>query len=181
MQAIYESQRAGLLQHAASTFQQAVGAGNWRGAEASLFVLGVAAPAVMRRQLVRNPERFLSTPQSKAEGLTAEGLAAEQAQGRELLTQLFGLMGAGTNSPIAAMLAQPALAAAAARLTAGYARWLAAETADELLVRHFLDPHTHVQNWSRRRCKPANYSEGDLWAREIQYTGWCFHYCGRHS
>ncbi len=136
VQAIYESQRAGLLQHAAGTFERAVGAGNWRGAEASLFMLGVAAPAVMRRQLVRNPERFLTTPASKAEGLTAEALAAEQALGRELLTQLFGLIGAGANSPIAAMLAQPALAAAASRLTAGYARWLAVEAADELLVRH---------------------------------------------
>ena len=134
VQAIYESQRAGLLQHAASSFEQAVGAGNWRGAEASLFMLGVAAPAVMRRQLVRSPERFLNTPASKAEGLTAEGLAAEQALGRQLLTQLFGLIGAGVNSPIASMLAQPALAAAAARLTAGYARWLAAEAADEMLV-----------------------------------------------
>ena len=134
VEAVYESQRAGLLQHAATSFQQAVTAGNWRGAEASLFVLGVAAPALMRRQLVRNPERFLATPASKAEGLTAEALAAEQGLGRDLLTQLFTLIGAGTSSPIAGMLEQPALAAAAARLAAAYARWLKEEAPDELLV-----------------------------------------------
>ena len=48
------------------------------------------------------------------------------------------------NSPIAAMLAQPALAAAAARLTAGYARWLAAEAPDELLVHHSDSMATNV-------------------------------------
>ena len=131
IQAVYESQRHNLLQHAAQAFEAAVAAGGWRAAEAALFIVGVTAPALLRRQLVRDPTRFLATPASRNEGLTPEGLAAEQEQGRALLQQLFTLSCGEVAAPL---LAQAPLAAAAARLAAGYARWLAQEGSDELLV-----------------------------------------------
>eukprot|EP01051_Picozoa_sp_SAG22_P002419 SAG22_NODE_106_length_19904_cov_14.387175_13_plen_230_part_00 len=96
----------------------------------------VVGPELQRRLLNKNPAALLQSAASHAEGLTAEGLAAEQAECGALLAALHGQLFAGLQPGDCGseLCRQPAIAAAACRLASAFARWLARPEDSELLL-----------------------------------------------
>jgi hypothetical protein len=166
--ACFEGQRLAVLRHICAGFEAALSSTDWRAAEACLFAVGIFAPALLRFQLVRNPERLLSSPSAQVEGLTAESLSVEQAATRATLTTLFQLILSDASASVAPTLSTPPLRAGVVRLGAGYARWLATEAEDSLLAAMFIHTLRTIKSMADAAHAPGGGGDMVRYAREQQ-------------